>query len=522
MLLCRKFAMSFLGLIALLCAFAVPLAAQDITSADTPADSQLAGTAHTADGTAVPGATLRVIQTSTGKAWVTWTDEDGKFEFPALPEGHFRAEISQLGFSSTTKEVDLTSGVKTPVDLKMDVGTLEAISASPALATDAAAKTPVVSADKESSKATPAGVPAASSSSVTTAAANNDAAAPPAGGNRAGNGGQRAGGAGARNAPQGGPGENGSAGGRRAFQQVGLTGQEQNPPEPAAEEQTTTDAFAGGQLGQASSADAVQMIGTVAMGQMPAGGFPQSGDGGPDARGAFGNGDNGIPGQGGPGGPGGPAGGGPGGGGRGGARGRGAQRGPQGVAALWGAQRVMRQRINRVHYSFYDTVGDSALNARPDSLTVANAPKISSWTESAGMNIGGPLKIPHIYDGSDKTFFYINFGGTWSRSPVDEFATVPTLAERNGDFSGENLLLYNNTYNPSTQTYTSTLVSGCPSNCKITNPISCPGGISPAAMQCNSALTAQSLLNYVPLPNLCPRQPLAPRWTIIFRPMFRA
>ncbi len=90
----------------------------------------------------------------------------------------------------------------------------------------------------------------------------------------------------------------------------------------------------------------------------------------------------------------------------------------------------MRQRINRVHFSFYDTLGDSALNARPDSLSEANPPKISSWTESAGMNIGGPLKIPHVYDGSDKTFFYINFGGTWSRKSVDQFATVPTLAER--------------------------------------------------------------------------------------------
>ena len=171
----------------------------------------------------------------------------------------------------------------------------------------------------------------------------------------------------------------------------------------------------------------------------------------------------------------------------------------------------MRQRINRVHYSFYDTFGDSALNARPDSLAVVNPPKISSWTQSAGMNIGGPLKIPHIYDGTDKTFFYVNFGGTWSRTPVDEFATVPTLGERSGNFSQENLLLYNNTYNPSTQTYTSTLVPGCPLNCSITIPTSCPSGISPAAMQCNSALTAQSLLiNYIPKPNLCPTPTTCP------------
>ena len=55
----------------------------------------------------------------------------------------------------------------------------------------------------------------------------------------------------------------------------------------------------------------------------------------------------------------------------------------------------------------------------------------------------------HIYDGTDKTFFYINFGGTWSRNPVDSFATVPTQAERTGATSHGNrmiLLLYNNTF----------------------------------------------------------------------------
>ncbi|HEY2646831.1 MAG TPA: carboxypeptidase-like regulatory domain-containing protein, partial [Candidatus Acidoferrales bacterium] len=511
------------GVLALLLAFGVSLSAQDNSDADTPADSQLAGAVHTADGTTVPGATVRVIQTSSGKAWVTWTDEDGKFEFPALPEGHFSVEISQLGFSPTKNEVDLTAGTKTPIDLKLDIGTLAAITAPPAA--ESAAKTSGAPTGWDLAKAATDGAPSPSAgapraSSPNTTAGNNASNAPSGGRGAGNNGGQRAGGGGGRNAQQGGPGGNGPGGGRRSFQQVGLNGQNQNPTEPAAEDQSTAEA--GGQLGQAASADAVQMLGTIAMGQMPAGGFPQAGDGGPDARGAFGAGGVGGPGAGGPGGPvvpgaGGPGGGGPGGGARGGGRGggggrgRGPQAGQQGVAALWGAQRVMRQRANRVHYSFYDTFGDSALNARPDSLNVLNAPKISSWTQSAGMNIGGPLKIPHIYDGTDKTFFYVNFGGTWSRSPVDEFSTVPTLAERNGDFSNENLLLYNNTFNPSTQTYTSTLVPGCPLNCSIHIPTSCPTGMSPAAMsQCMSAMTAQSLLNYIPLPNLCPTPTTCP------------
>jgi hypothetical protein len=155
-----------------------------------------------------------------------------------------------------------------------------------------------------------------------------------------------------------------------------------------------------------------------------------------------------------------------------------------------GAQRLARQRINRTHFSIYDTFGDSALNARPYSLTQANPPKISSWTESAGMNIGGPLKIPHVYDGSDKTFYYINFGGTWSRSPVDSFATVPTQAERMGDFT--NVLLYN----PATP---GQLFPGCTqSSCSIPVASSCPA----SSGTLTSAQTAQCLLSYIPSPNL--------------------
>jgi hypothetical protein len=514
MLLGRRIAVLLAWLVVLLAAFGVPLAAQDNPEADSPADSQLAGTVRAPDGTAVPGTTLRVIQTSTGKAWITWTDENGKFEFPALPTGHFRVEISQIGFAPANKEIELASGTKTPIDLKMDVGTLAAITTPPA--TQNAANAPSSPSANESAKSAPpaepvAGGPATATSKPTATATTNGAATTPDARNGGGSGGPRTGGGDGRNGPPGGPGGNGQGGGRRAFQPVGLNGQNPIPTETGAEDQNIAEA--GGQLGQAASADAVQMIGTVAMGQVPAGGFPQAGDGGPDARGGLGNGDNAIPGQtapagfGGPGGPGGGGfggglggggfGGGPRGGGGGAGRGRGPQGGPQGVDALWGAQRVMRQRINRIHYSFYDTFGDSALNARPYSLYEANPPKVSSWTESAGLNIGGPLKIPHVYDGTDKTFFYINFGGTWARTPVDQFATVPTVAERNGDFSADNVQLYDplsNLTGPRTLLPNTGCFQATPSS-----PLPSAGTCIPTNMISQQAI---NLLNYVPLPNI--------------------
>ncbi len=90
----------------------------------------------------------------------------------------------------------------------------------------------------------------------------------------------------------------------------------------------------------------------------------------------------------------------------------------------------MRQRANQIHLSLYDTYTNSAFDARPYSLTQINPPKIPAWSETTGGNVGGPLRIPHIYDGSDRTFFFVNFDGSWARNPVDQFSTVPTVFER--------------------------------------------------------------------------------------------
>jgi len=57
-----------------------------------------------------------------------------------------------------------------------------------------------------------------------------------------------------------------------------------------------------------------------------------------------------------------------------------------------------------------------------------------------GFTVGGPIKIPKIYDGHDKTFFFFNFEqyrrATTTSNTVQ---TVPTLGYRNGDFSAAGL-----------------------------------------------------------------------------------
>src|SRR5882762_5868427 len=123
------FASKFAALLALTAVFGISLPAQQTPDTNAPAELRLAGVVRTAEGAPVPGSTLRVIQSSTGKTWVSWTDENGNFDLPGLPGGHYRIEISQLGFAPAARKMDLAPGPQAPIELKLEIKTLAAMNA---------------------------------------------------------------------------------------------------------------------------------------------------------------------------------------------------------------------------------------------------------------------------------------------------------------------------------------------------------------------------------------------------------
>jgi len=142
--------------------------------------------------------------------------------------------------------------------------------------------------------------------------------------------------------------------------------------------------------------------------------------------------------------------------------------------------------INQPHGVLYFNDDNSVLDAKSYSLSGQATPKASYNQSHFGAFVGGPLNIPKIFNGGNKTFFFAGWNGTRGSSPYDAFSTVPTLAERAGDFSGAT---YNDgkpvqIFNPQTgQSF---------QNNGVMN-------IIPPAMISNSA---QSLLQFIPLPNL--------------------
>ena len=81
------------------------------------------------------------------------------------------------------------------------------------------------------------------------------------------------------------------------------------------------------------------------------------------------------------------------------------------------------------------TFGGSILDASPYRLNGAARDRPEYTQQRYGGTVGGPLRIPRVID-SARTSFFLNYGGSHSRSPVDAYSTVPTPAARAGDLSG--------------------------------------------------------------------------------------
>ncbi len=100
---------------ALLFAAALVFAQVDVTS--------VTGTVTDPTGAAVPGATVQVVNASTGAKLNANTNEQGSYSVPAIPAGAYRVTVTKTGFKSeTVQNVSLIVGVPGTVNVKLEVG----------------------------------------------------------------------------------------------------------------------------------------------------------------------------------------------------------------------------------------------------------------------------------------------------------------------------------------------------------------------------------------------------------------
>jgi hypothetical protein len=98
--------------------------------------------------------------------------------------------------------------------------------------------------------------------------------------------------------------------------------------------------------------------------------------------------------------------------------------------AFFGRGRGGNTLQGSANYNF----GGSVLDASPYPIRANSQDDPTYARNQFGATLGGPLRIPGVYDGARTTFF-VNYAGGRSNNLVDQYATVPTEAMRSGNFS---------------------------------------------------------------------------------------
>jgi carboxypeptidase family protein/TonB-dependent receptor-like protein len=92
---------------------------------------------------------------------------------------------------------------------------------------------------------------------------------------------------------------------------------------------------------------------------------------------------------------------------------------------------VTKSGTNTLHGSLYEYLRNNKLDARNFF-----EPQVPPFHRNQyGASVGGPLSVPGVYSGKDRTFYFLNFEGLRDNHSFFSRSHVPTLAERGGDFA---------------------------------------------------------------------------------------
>ena len=98
---------------------------------------------------------------------------------------------------------------------------------------------------------------------------------------------------------------------------------------------------------------------------------------------------------------------------------------------------VTKSGTNQLHGSAYEYLKRPSLNATSFSNNSKGLGPDNTPLDQYGFTAGGPVYIPKVYNGKDRTFFFTAWEAYKQNQvfPQNDISSVPTIAQRNGDFS---------------------------------------------------------------------------------------
>jgi hypothetical protein len=94
---------------------------------------------------------------------------------------------------------------------------------------------------------------------------------------------------------------------------------------------------------------------------------------------------------------------------------------------------VIKSGTNQLHGSAWEFLRNNKLDGRNYFDALGPVPQYQQ--NQFGATFGGPVLLPHLYDGRSRTFFFVDYEGYRVRQAQTQVAFVPPTAWRTGDFS---------------------------------------------------------------------------------------
>ncbi len=97
---------------------------------------------------------------------------------------------------------------------------------------------------------------------------------------------------------------------------------------------------------------------------------------------------------------------------------------------------VVRSGNNHLHGAAYYVFQNTYLDANTYEKAATDKPRNNNQVNQTGFVLDGPVYLPKVYDGRNKTFFMASFERYATHTAVNYSTRLPTAAELKGDFSG--------------------------------------------------------------------------------------
>lgn len=160
---------------------------------------------------------------------------------------------------------------------------------------------------------------------------------------------------------------------------------------------------------------------------------------------------------------------------------------------------VTKSGGNQLHGQVFHYLRNDNLNANSWRQNAEGGKKVEFKDNIFGVVGGGPVRLPGLYNGTNKTFFFANYeGGRNRKAGVLQTASVPTELERRGDFSQT---VFNN-IRPTLYDQNGVVIFDAATNRYIRQDLLGDGKIIPANL---ISPVSQALLKFTPLPNRAPQ-----------------